>query len=325
MNPNDALVCLVQASEQPRSETDTMREFTREFVVRHNLSPKADALMETTVDFARFCVAPQTSRAGQQAACMYIAWLLFLDDSPLQASRLEAFSTAFQADGCKDREGPRGAMTELKAAVQDLADSKGVRPQECQQRIVAMMAAQHWEQVTLAREGRGFSESEYARYRPDTIGNGALLSLMKLDAGIDLERLDPLTRARTRLLEELCNRLTALSNDVLSHHREEHDPTALSMVRVLVNTSGISWSEAVSQTTALHNREMENYARLRGELLAISKDPAVHRFIEITDADIAGNMASMEVIASRYRITARTPISWLHAPPGNKADSRSLR
>lgn len=314
MDKNLSLVCFFEAKEQPESEVDYMRDVTRDYIVRYNLFQDPDKYIKTTVDFARFCIAPRISQLGLAAACMYIAWLLFLDDSPENTAQVDLFSRVFQNDVSKDLKGSVRAVEELKTVTHQLAEANGLEPIEFGQRCIAMMQAQLWEQVTLAQERRPYSETEYSNYRPQTIGNSALLSLMKLDAGIDLEHLDPLAQARAGLLEELCNRLTSLSNDVLSHYRDENNPTELTIVRVLASKLGITWSEAVSQAIALHNREMNNYAHLRGEFLASSSDATIKRFIEITDADIAGNLAAMEAIRSRYQVTEQIPISWKRVP-----------
>lgn len=294
------LHCPFEARPQPAELTAFMRGFTRDYITRHRLFDDVDKYTDTVAHFARYCTPPGTSREALAAACRYMAWFLFLDDHPQQSQHLDTFTSIVRGDEKAPTEGPQAALAELTLAVERIARAAELECTEFRERTIAMMQAQHWEHVTLAGRTGDYTEEEYLRYRPNAVGNGAFISIMKLDAEVDADRADVLTAARTRLLEEMTTRLVYLANDILSQHRESADRTALSAVRVLAAASGRAWDEAVRLAIELHDCEMESYARMKIELQR-SPVAATREIVKICDQNVSGNLAAMMWIASRYR------------------------
>jgi hypothetical protein len=281
-----------------------MREFMDGFLRRHRLFHDPDLYVGTVVHFARFCTPPGTSEDGLAAACMYMTWVLYLDDASagsvggISDDVVARYVDTVENDSVVPRTPGEGALHELVSRVRSIAERSGASTAEFATRLVEMMRAQAWERAGIVP-----SRAHYERYRPAAIGNGAFVSIMKLDGGVSTDRLDPLTKARALLLEELATRLVYLSNDILSQHREEHDPTALSLVRVLASERGLSWSDALVEATRVHAQDVDSYSHVRAELLS-HPDPDCKRLVGILDCDVDGNLAAMAFIRSRYRAGA---------------------
>jgi hypothetical protein len=284
------------ATSQPPDVVDSIRDHAHGFIVRHDLFVARDAYARTVTDFIRFCTPSCTSDAGLEAACMYAALVLFLDDDPGRADIVEP-SVAF-VTGIGPADAAHPAVQEIVAVVRRLASARALPPDRFFRRMAAMMRGQQREHGrTLVRP----DAAEYLHWRPETIGSRGLIALMELDAGIDVTRLDPLARARGRLLEELSNRLVYLSNDILSSHREQTETTALSIVRLLAEVHRFSWADAEVAARGVYERDLEAYVHVRDDLRASPGGPTIERLVEITDAAAAGHLAAMECIRSRYR------------------------
>jgi hypothetical protein len=309
--PAHALDYPFPARQQDEKHVASMRHFTSDYLGRHGLFQDVARYTDTVVHFARFCTAPGTSHDGLTSSCMYMAWVLYLDDAgdgsvgefSAEASRAwcEVARTGSVQPAAPGSERGARALCELVTVVRGIASRMALAFHEFTERLVAMMCAQQWERDRLASGNLSMSRDEYLRFRPDAIGNGAFVSIMKLDHGIDVERFDPLTRARAVLLDELTSRLVYLSNDILSEHREETDASAASMVRLLAQEGGIPWADAVVRATRQHALDLESYSRVRAELLD-GHDADARRLAEICDVNVAGNLGAMRFIASRYRI-----------------------
>lgn len=285
-----------------------MRDFTAGFFRRHALFHDPERYVDTVVHFARFCTPPGTSDDGLAAACMYMAWVLYLDDASdgsiggIGDDIVAAYVDVVGDANASPRTTGEAALQELVARVRAIAARRRAPLAEFGARLVEMMRAQAWERTETPQDVVS-SRAGYERHRPAAIGNGAFLSVMKLDAGVSTDRFDPLTKARALLLEELATRLVYLSNDILSQHREEHDPSALTLVRVIARERGLSWSDALVEATRVHAEDVEAYMRVRAEL-SRSAEEQCPRFVEILDYDVAGNLAAMAFIHSRYRDAA---------------------
>ncbi len=309
-NSADALEYPFPARAQDDDSVVMMRRFTSEYLERHGLFHDAARYTETVVHFARFCTAPGASEDALTSSCMYMAWVLYLDDVgdgsvgefTVDASRawVDVARTGSVSGVASGFEHAARALCELVTLVRGIASRRGLRFGEFTERLLAMMRAQRWERDRRTTGSPSISRDEYLRFRPDAIGNGAFVSIMKLDRGIDVERFDPLSRARAMLLDELTSRLVYLSNDILSQHREETDPSAASMVRLIARECELPWAQAVVRATEQHARDVESYARIRSELLD-AHDRDAGRLVEICDVNVAGNLAAMQFIASRYR------------------------
>lgn len=288
-----------------------MQRFTADYLTRHALFHDVTRYVDTVVHFARFCTAPGTSPDGLTASCMYMAWVLHFDDvGDGTVGELGGEATRALCEVARAGTVPTGtpyacasaarALSELLSVVRRIAARTGLSIHEFTERVVAMMTAQQWERDRVAARLAPPSRAEYLRVRPDAIGNGAFVSIQKLDRAIDVERFDPLTRARAVLLDELTSRLVYLSNDILSQHREERDPSAASIIRVIAMEEGIPWERAVVRATHEHAADVDSYVRVRAELLS-GHDADARRFAVNCDANVAGNLAAMSFIASRYR------------------------
>ena len=222
------------AREQGAREVGLMREFTPGYLRRHRMFSDIDLYADTVVHFARFCTPKGTSDAGLSSACMYMAWVLFLDDvgggslgdvGADIVSRHCEILRAIREDGShpEPASSAEAALLELASTVKGIAARKGLGFEEFCERLVAMMRAQQWERDRSGSTSRPFSRTDYLRVRPAAIGNGAFVSIMKLDHGVDVDRFDPLAKSRAIRLDELATCLVYLSNDILSQHREERE------------------------------------------------------------------------------------------------------
>jgi hypothetical protein len=289
-----------------------MRELTAEYLGRHRLFADVERYVDTVVHFARFCTPPGTSDEGLACACMYMAWVLYLDDvsdgsvGEIGARTVDRYCRlVWSLHHCDGHQEPSSsaehALAELVSRVKRVADHRALAAREFCERVIEMMRAQLWERER-SKVATSFSRSEYLQHRPAAIGNGAFVSIMKLDHAVDVGRFDQLEMARVVLLDELTTRLVYLSNDILSEHREASDASALSLVRVIAEETGLPWSEAVEQAVATHQRDVDSYRRVRQELLE-NGHPDTARLVLICDTDVAGNLAAMAFIHSRYRAT----------------------
>jgi terpene synthase-like protein len=300
----------ISARAQPAHATERMRERIAAYLQRHALFVDAPKYVDTVVHFARYCTPPSTSDEGLASACMYMAWVLYLDDigdgsiGALDQRTLSRYCDVVRSlaevSPAQLASPAERALAELVAEVVGIGRRAELPVVEFCERLVQLMTAQHRERERVQRGQVALSNAEYLQVRPWAIGNGAFVSIMKLDHGVCCERFDPLTRARALLLDELCTRLVYLSNDILSQHREEHDPSACSIVRVIVDATGVSWASAVERAVAVHAREVDEYMRVRDELLATG-EAEVSRLVDVLDTDLSGNLAAMAFIGSRYR------------------------
>ena len=106
-----------------------MQEFIRGFLRRHRLFHDPDLYADTVVHFARFCTPPGTSDDGLAAACMYMTWVLYLDDSGggsiggIGSDVLGGYLELVRDFGASRRTPGDDALHELVARVSSLASA----------------------------------------------------------------------------------------------------------------------------------------------------------------------------------------------------------
>jgi len=131
----------------------------------------------------------------------------------------------------------------------------------------------------------------------------------------------PLTR-RTRehpriaALTLLCCNIVCWSNDLFSLEKELKNGDSHNLVLVLQHELNYTLSEAITETAAIHDRDVQRFVELRGELDKAGLDPyhktlpedrALGQYISTLQNIISANMEWSIVDSKRYRFSFEVP------------------
>ncbi|MGW1519787.1 terpene synthase family protein [Streptomyces sp. NPDC002287] len=146
-----------------------------------------------------------------------------------------------------------------------------------------------WETANAAR-GVMPSLDQFAAARLCSLGTRFLLSWCDVANGIDVPA-DVLYSAPVRALTEAAGFVVSCDNDVFSYNKDDHlVPWEQNVVNVLAGQRGRTPAEALPAVSALRDRTMVLFVRLRDQL-ARRGDDQLRRHLVAVEHWIAGNIA----------------------------------
>lgn len=294
--------------EQPPAAVERLRGFTESFISRFELFENLEPQASTIVSFAKHCTTPGVDGVIMEAACAYLALVLYVDDED-EGSRnkdrdscLRRYQNILSGVGSVETLADQ-ALMEWVLRVDAIAAGHGMSAKQVKYRATQMFRAQHYERAAIAA-GATHGIRDFYDIRPRTIANDPWISLLKMAENVDERRLDPMMKSRFRVLEELANRFIFLLNDIFSAHREAEDPSALNLVCIL-HRMGDSWISSLGKAWDLHDRGVESFRRVKTEIVEECLPECydeVRRYIDLLEINITGNRAAIAEIGSRYQV-----------------------
>ena len=296
------------AFEQPANTSQYIQRFTAEYIQRYELFINVERYATIIGNFMRFCPPKGVTIAGIEAVCMFTSLSFFVDDQleNYDSRYLESYQAILTGRRLPQSK-PEQALLELLNFAEALSQSSQISQDSFRQHLSHYFAAQQWERDVVKRERYRFTEADYRRYRPDAIALLPYLALLKLAEHIDEQRFAPLQKTQLVYLEQLSAKIAYLDNDLYSWESEQDEPTALNLVKVIKEQSGLSWQESLQRVITLRNRTVEEFIHIRDAALAEADAAELRRYIELMEYAMTGNFEAMKQLklnSLRYQLPA---------------------
>ncbi|MEM8503985.1 MAG: terpene synthase family protein [Cyanobacteria bacterium P01_D01_bin.1] len=293
--------------EQPVDKCRYLNSFIVDYISRYQLFDDVERYTKIIGLFMRFCTPPNVSFRGLDAVCMFTTLSFFIDDQSDKGNNryLERYQEIITGKRSPVTQS-ENALSELLDFAQQLSESYRASADSFRQHLLGYITAQQWERECVNHSQGGFSIEDYRQYRPDAIALFPYLALLKLSENIDESRFFPLQKSQLLFLEQLAAKIAYLDNDICSWESERTDPTALNLIKIIKESSDLSWRDSFEEVLRLRNAAVELYSHNRDCARQVesvlkpaaleSTTPVLNQYLSLLECSVTGNLKAMSCL-----------------------------